>query len=99
MLTIDAIYRAGQIVPLRPLDCPEGTKLKIEIPDPEQMTEENWPTTPEALREFVERIENTETLQMSDVEYEEMKRILQERKSEDIQIQRNRLDKLAQMLS
>ncbi len=65
MNAIKATWRDGKIIPLGPIDWPEGTELMIE-PLAETRTlgirEEDWPTTPEAIEQWVKWYDSLEPL-------------------------------------
>ena len=65
MNAIKATWRNGQIVPLEPIDWPEGTEVLIE-PQIEAetigMREEDWPTTPEAIEKHLALMDQIEPL-------------------------------------
>jgi hypothetical protein len=64
--TIRAIWKNGQIVPDAPVDWPEGCRLRIE-PETEQaesneMGEEGWSNSPEAIADWLSWYDSLEPL-------------------------------------
>ena len=89
MLAIRARITNGYLVSVGPVDLPEGAELEVTArpPDPldiEQMTEDNWPTTPEGLAQLLARMDSREPLQMSEDELAEWERIRREEKERDL---------------
>jgi len=65
MNAIKATWRDGQIIPLDPVDWPEGTELRVEpLPDDEPLgiREEDWPSTPEEIEKHLALMDQIEPL-------------------------------------
>jgi hypothetical protein len=65
MNAIKATWRDGRIIPLDPVDWPDGTELLVEpVPDGQTIgiREEDWPTTPEAIEEWLRWYDSLEPL-------------------------------------
>jgi len=80
MIAIRARITNGYLVSVDPVNLPEGAELEVSA-DPQaitaqqQMTEENWPTTPEAIASLIARMDSREPLQISDEEIERWNRV------------------------
>jgi len=73
MLAIKATIKNGYLVSVNPVDLPEGSQLELTatdapISDREQMTEFNWPRTPEGIATLLARMDSREPLMTSNVE-------------------------------
>ena len=65
MNAIKATWRDGRIIPLEPVDWPDGTEVRIEpLPEAESlgMREEDWPTTPEGIEQWLRWYDSLEPL-------------------------------------
>jgi len=73
MLTIKARVQGGHLVSVGPVDLPEGAELEV-IPTQalpaadDQMTEDNWPATPEGRARLLARMDAREPVPMTDDE-------------------------------
>jgi hypothetical protein len=80
MIAIKARITNGYLVSVDPVNLPEGAELEVTahpqaVTAHQQMTEGNWPTTPEAIASLVARMDSREPLQMSDEEIEQWSRV------------------------
>ncbi len=68
MKTITGTVRNGQIVADQPVNWPDGCRVVIE-PAPEEKTlgirEEDWPTTPEALADWIAWFDSLEPVELT----------------------------------
>ena len=72
MIAIKATVKNGYLITVDPVNLPEGAELEVTAnpataPD-EQMTEDNWPTTPEGIARLLARMESREPLHLSEEE-------------------------------
>ncbi len=77
MHAVKATWTNGQIVPLQPVDWPEGSELLVEpLPACEKLglTEEEWRDDPESIAAWIEAVEKIEPLIWAEGEYEEYER-------------------------
>ena len=89
MLAIKARITNGYLVSVGPVDLPEGAELEVTARPPhplevEQMTEDNWPTTPEGIAHLLARMDAREPFRMSDGEMAQWERIRREEKEWDL---------------
>lgn len=71
MKAIMGTVRNGQIVADRPIEWPEGFRVIIEPAMKEEtlgIREEDWPTTPEALAEWLDWFDSLEPIQLASEE-------------------------------
>lgn len=71
MKTILGTVRNGQIVADQPVAWPEGCRVAIEQVAKEEtlgIREEDWPTTPEALAEWLVWFDSLEPIELTDEE-------------------------------
>lgn len=73
MVAIKARVRDGYLVSVSPVDLPEGAEFEVtadpvQLPTGEQMTEENWPTTPEDRARLLARMDARDSVVMTDDE-------------------------------
>jgi hypothetical protein len=62
-------WKMGQIVLDKPTDWPEGCRVLVEPADEEEplgIREEDWPTTPEALADWVHWFDSLEPVELSE---------------------------------
>jgi predicted DNA-binding antitoxin AbrB/MazE fold protein len=77
-MTIRTIYTEGVFVPQQPVSLREGTTVDIEVCETDdgdqyvQMTEENWPTTPEGIQKLIQRMDAAPKLEISDEDYKKI---------------------------
>jgi hypothetical protein len=67
-----------------PADWPEGTAIVARPAEPdamEQMTEENWPTTPEGIEAWIKAVEELEPFLKTEEEEREFQKALDEQKA------------------
>ncbi len=66
MSTVTGTYRQGQVQLDTPVDWQEGVRVRV-VREEEAvgMREEDWPTTPEGIRELVARMEALEPLELT----------------------------------
>ena len=89
MLAIKARVQDGYLVSVSPVDLPEGAELEV-IADPiqfstgEQMTEENWPNTPEDRARLLARMDARDPVAMTDDELAAWARARREDKAWDL---------------
>ena len=67
MIAIKAMIKNGYLVSVNPVDLPEGSQLEVTAADPcfsddEQMTEANWPRTPEGIAALLARMDSRQPL-------------------------------------
>jgi hypothetical protein len=65
MNAIKATWRDGRIIPRDPVDWPEGTELRVEPAPTAQLVairDEDWPTTPEAIEQWLRWYDSLEPL-------------------------------------
>jgi hypothetical protein len=86
MQTIRGQVRNGTIFfdgPI-PTDWTEGTEIVARPAEPkeyEQVTEENWPTTPEEIEEWIKAVDNLEPFLKTEEEEREFQKALDEQKA------------------
>ncbi len=99
MTTITATVRDGRIEPDQPFDLPEGTALRISVPDGAALPEEDDdpPMTPEEIARVLKLMDEMEPLQMTDAEIAAWEADRQARKEWDKAHFFDRADKLAKM--
>jgi len=74
MNAIKATWMNGQIVPLEPVDWPEGSELLVEkVPAGENigLSEEDWKDDPESIAAWIAAVENIQPLVWAEGEEEE----------------------------
>ena len=67
-----------------PADWPEGTKIEARLampPDFEQMTEANWPTTPEGIQELLAWADSLQPFLQTEEQEREFESALDEQKA------------------
>lgn len=67
-----------------PADWPDGTKIEARLAAPleyEQMTEENWPTTPEGIQDWINWLDGLEPFLETEEEEKDFQRALEEQKA------------------
>jgi hypothetical protein len=89
MLAIKARVTNGYLVSVGPVDLPEGAELEVtasapEPADSEQMTEDNWPTTPEERERLLARMDARHPLQMSEAEIATWERVRREDRASEL---------------
>jgi hypothetical protein len=67
MTTITAIIRNGQLELPEPLDLPDGTKVEIRLPGPEELDSgsDNDPMTPEEIARTLAAMDKIEPLEVT----------------------------------
>lgn len=97
MNSIKAIWTNGQIVPVEPIDWPEGSELLVEPVSPHQykigMSEEDWHDDPESIAAWVAAVEKIEPLIWKEGEEEEYQRHREESRKFNIEAVRKQLEK------
>lgn len=68
MTTITATVRNGRIEPDEPLELPEGTALRITVPNEEELSEEEDATNPASIARDLAIMRTFEPLQMTEEE-------------------------------
>lgn len=71
MSTVTGTYRNGRIELDQPVDWPEGKHVRVsEVADeePEFMTEETWPKTPEEIEEHIRQMKAVESVILTEKE-------------------------------
>ena len=97
MTTITATVRNGRIEPDQPVDLPEGTALRISVPNGEALSEEEDAADPESIARDVAIMRDFEPLQMTEEEIAAWEADRQARKEWDKAHFFERADKLAKM--
>ncbi len=97
MTTIAATVRDGRIEPDEPVDLPEGTALRISVPDGEVLSEEEEAADPACIARDLALMDGFEPLQMTDAEIAAWEADRQARKEWDKAHFFERADKLARM--
>ena len=64
MTSVHGTYHDGQIELNFPVDWPDGLRVGIVVPDPDAvgLSEDEWPTTPEAIAEYLARYDAIEPI-------------------------------------
>jgi len=99
MLAIKAMIKNGYLVSVNPVDLPEGSQLEVTandapISDQEQMTELNWPRTPEGIAALLARMDSRQPLSMSEEENFRWERIRREDKDRELALADTRDERL-----
>ena len=99
MIAIRAKIRDGYLVSVEPVNLPEGAELNVTadalgISDQEQMTELNWPRTPEGIAALLARMDSRESLSTSDEEICQWERIRREDKQRELALANARDERL-----
>jgi hypothetical protein len=71
VLTITAVYENGIFRPTGPVDLPEGTEVTVLPHGPSAalgISDEQWPTDPEAIRQLAVRMNQVEPFEMTPAE-------------------------------
>jgi hypothetical protein len=70
--TISGTYRDGQIRLEEPVDWPEGARVEVSLSEPARprvgLTEEEWPTDPEAIEAWLRWYDSLEPLEFTPAE-------------------------------
>lgn len=98
MHAIKAIWTNGHIVPVEPVDWPEGSELRVE-PVPSNgarigMTEEEWRDDPESISDWIAAVEKIEPLIWAEGEREEYERHREEARQFNLEAVRKQMEEV-----
>jgi hypothetical protein len=105
MTVIKGIFRNGQIIPMEPMNWPDGTEVRIEPigrsvaherrdQQAVGLSEENQEDSPEAIAEWIAEFDAIPPLEMSPEEEAEWQAAREAQKALEINTFRERADKL-----
>jgi hypothetical protein len=98
MHAIKATWTNGQILPLEPVDWPEGSELLVEpIVTREEiigMSEEEWRDDPESIAAWIAAVEKIQPFVWAEGEREEYERYRQESREFNIAAVRKQMEAL-----
>jgi hypothetical protein len=86
MIAIKAKIKNSYLVSISPVNLPEGVELEVtanslDTLGDEQLTEANWPNSPEGIASLLARMDSRARLQMSETEIAQWERIRQDDKT------------------
>src|SRR5438046_286299 len=95
MNAIKATWTNGQILPLEPVDWPEGSHLLVEPLEPSEkigLDESEWRDDPESIAKWVAWVDTIEPLILSEAERAEMERYRAEHRRYNIEAVRRQME-------
>jgi hypothetical protein len=97
MTTMKAIVRNGQLDLPRPIDLPDGTKIEIRLPEPDEgdhAPEDDGPMTAQEIAQIMQAMDRIEPLEMTEEELSRLECDRQKRKEWEIAHFDERAEKL-----
>ena len=97
MECVKGTWKNGQVVLDQSTDWPEGCRVLVEPASEEEplgIREEDWPTTPEALAQWLKWFDSFEPVQLTDTDEAEWKAARQAIKNHTLANMNNRMEGL-----